>query len=178
MEEMIDILDSAGNFTGKICSRTEIHQKGFWHRTVHIWAFDESGKILFQKRSLEKENHPGLLDTSCAGHIEASDSSRNAGVRELSEELGILKNAEELEFLFESKHENVLCNGKYLDNEFYDVYRIILSKTDIQKLSPQKGEVESFHWFSVQELKIALKNTPEKFVPHEKDFQFLLSLPY
>lgn len=51
MEEMIDVLDSAGNFTGKICSRTEIHQKGLWHRTVHIWAFDRSGRILFQKRS-------------------------------------------------------------------------------------------------------------------------------
>lgn len=178
MEEMIDILDSAGNFTGKICSRTEIHQKGFWHRTVHIWAFDESGKILFQKRSLEKENHPGLLDTSCAGHIAAGDTSRNAGVRELSEELGIFKQASDLEFLFEASHENILNNGSYKDNEFYDVYRIILSENEMKNLIPQKGEVESFHWFSIQELEIALKNTPEKFVFHEKDFQFLLSLPY
>lgn len=177
MEEMIDVLDSAGNFTGKICSRTEIHQKGLWHRTVHIWAFDRSGRILFQKRSLKKENHPGLLDTSCAGHIAAGDSSKSAGVRELYEELGVKKQLEDLEFLFESKHENILCDGKYIDNEFYDVYRVILSPKEISELTPQEGEVQSFHWFRISELKRAFIKSPEEFVSHEKDFKWIFSLP-
>lgn len=177
MEEMIDVLDKLGNFTGEIFSRTKVHQNGLWHRTVHIWAFDELGNILFQKRSYEKENHPGLLDTSCAGHISAGDSSRNAGVRELSEELGVFKQASDLEFLFEAFHTNELNDGLYKDNEFYDVYKVVLSSEEIKMLKPQKGEVESFHWFSVKELEKALKENPKQFVWHEKDFKWLLSLP-
>ena len=66
MEEEIDILKPDGSLAGYSRGRTEVHAKGLWHRTVHVWAFDESGRILFQLRSREKENNPGLLDTSCA----------------------------------------------------------------------------------------------------------------
>jgi len=96
MEEQIDILNPDGTKTGRSCGRTKIHAEGLWHRTVHIWALDNSGRILFQLRSHLKENNPNLLDTSCAGHISAGDDSRNAGIRELSEELGRDVTAEEV----------------------------------------------------------------------------------
>ena len=87
MEEQIDVLNPDGTFAGYARGRTEVHSKGLWHRTVHIWAFDKNDRILFQLRAKVKENNPGLLDTSCAGHISAGDTSRNAAVRELREEL-------------------------------------------------------------------------------------------
>ncbi|MCF0222751.1 MAG: NUDIX hydrolase, partial [Fibrobacter sp.] len=40
MEEQIDILDSDGKPLGYSRGRSEVHAKGLWHRTVHIWAFD------------------------------------------------------------------------------------------------------------------------------------------
>ena len=86
-EEMIDILNSDGTPAGYSRSRTEVHAKGLWHRTVHIWVFDPQGRILFQLRSHLKENNPNLLDTSCAGHITAGDDSLNAAIRELREEI-------------------------------------------------------------------------------------------
>lgn len=176
MEERIDILNPDGTSAGYACGRTEVHSKGLWHRTVHIWAFDEAGNILFQQRSFQKENHPGLLDTSCAGHISAGDSSRESAVRELSEELGVHKSESDLEYLFESSHNSVMNGGTYLDREYYDVYKIVLSAKEIASLVPQPGEVETFVWFTLDELRKELSEHPEKFVEHPKDFVYLLNI--
>ncbi len=176
MEEKIDVLDAAGQFLGYSKARSEVHAKGLWHRTVHIWAFDAVGRILFQLRSFQKENNPGLLDTSCAGHISAGDTSLKAAVRELSEELSVNKRESELEFLFEAKHESILNGGTYLDNEFYDTYRMTLSEQEIQNLKPQASEVENFVWFSPQEFVKCYAAHPEKFVAHPKDFAWIQSL--
>lgn len=173
MEEQIDVLNPDGTPAGYARSRTEVHEKGLWHRTVHIWAFDKLNRILFQLRACVKENNPGLLDTSCAGHISAGDDSRNAALRELREELGVKKNPEDLEYLFESGHESVLNGGAYLDNEFYDVYRITLSDDEIAKLVPQPGEVDDFVWMTREEFFAKHKLNPEKFVDHPKDFAWL-----
>lgn len=172
-EEYIDILNEFGEPLNYSASRTEVHSKGLWHRTVHIWVFDYNGNVLFQKRSLKKENHPGLLDTSCAGHISAGDDSRNAGIRELSEELNVFKKREDLKYLFESKHESILNNGAYLDNEYYDIYRTEISSEEIAKLSPQKSEVDSLHWFSLNEFEALLQKEPSLFVNHPEDFNYL-----
>ena len=173
MEEQIDILNPDGTSAGYARGRTEVHAKGLWHRTVHIWAFDSKGRILFQLRSRVKENNPGLFDTSCAGHISAGDSSVNAAVRELREELGVHKSSRDLEYLFEAKHESVLNGGSYLDNEFYDVYRITLSDDEIKSLVPQPGEVDGFVWMTREEFFAKHKLHPEKFVEHPKDYCWL-----
>lgn len=172
-EEKIDVLDSTGKPLGFAKSRSEVHSKGLWHRTVHIWVFDGE-RILFQERSHEKPNFPGFLDTSCAGHISAGETSRISGCRELAEELGLERSPEDLTFLFESKHQNVLCNGAYQDNEYYDAYRTDIRKEEISLLKPQPHEVESFRWFTREELRCALQNNPEKFVTHPDDFRYLL----
>lgn len=173
MEEQIDILNPDGSKTGVSCGRTKVHAEGLWHRTVHIWAFDEFGRVLFQLRSHLKENNPNLLDTSCAGHISAGDDSLNAGIRELREELGVVKKTDDLEYLFESIHETVLNGGAYLDNEYYDTYKVILSAADIASLVPQPGEVDDFIWMTRNEFLKAYDENPKKFVDHPKDFEWL-----
>ena len=174
MEEQIDVLNVDGSPAGYACGRSRVHAEGLWHRTVHIWAFDKNRRILFQIRSRVKESNPGLLDTSCAGHISAGDGSLNAAVRELREELGVKKSPRDLEYLFESKHESVLNGGSYLDNEFYDVYQVTLSDDEIASLVPQPGEVDGFVWMTREEFFAKRKVHPEKFVEHPKDFQWLM----
>ena len=173
MEEQIDVLNADGTPAGFSCGRGKVHAEGLWHRTVHIWAFDSNRRILFQLRSRVKENNPGLLDTSCAGHILAGDSSVNAAVRELQEELGVHKSSRDLEYLFEAKHESVLNGGSYLDNEYYDVYRITLSDDETKSLVPQPGEVDGFVWMTREEFFAKHKLHPEKFVEHPKDYCWL-----
>lgn len=177
-EEMIDILNSDGTPAGYSRGRTEVHAKGLWHRTVHIWAFDKNGRIVFQLRSHLKENNPNLLDTSCAGHITAGDDSRNAAIRELHEEMGVDKRPDDLEYLFEATHENVLNNGTYFDNEYYDTYKIILSDEEAAHLVPQPGEVDDFVWMTPAEFLEKHAKNPEKFVDHPKDYTWIQSIQH
>ena len=174
MEEQIDVLDSTGQKTGEICPRSEVHKRGLWHRTVHIWLIDKAGKILFQLRAHDKENNPGLYDTSCAGHISAGDSSIDSAIREIREELGLKKKREDLTFIFEAVHTSVLNGGSYIDNEYYDTYKAFISEEEKSQLVPQPHEVDDFKFFSVKELQEALEKTPQNFNYHPKKFDYLL----
>ena len=92
MTEFFDVVDEAGQPTGKVISRDEAHQKGTLHRTAHVWLVKkkpEGYDILLQKRSEDKDSFPGMYDTSSAGHIPAGDEPLPSALRELKEELGI-----------------------------------------------------------------------------------------
>jgi 16S rRNA (adenine1518-N6/adenine1519-N6)-dimethyltransferase len=62
------------------------------HRAVHLFIFNRSGELLLQKRSRWKDRHPGLWDSSAAGHVSANEDYDAAASRELQEELGVAAN--------------------------------------------------------------------------------------
>jgi isopentenyldiphosphate isomerase len=97
-EERFDIYDDKMNPAGT-AARQVVHAQGLWHRTFQCWIIsdqDECPTLLFQKRHPDKDTYPGLLDISCAGHLQAGEGIED-GVRELKEELGIEVSFEELE---------------------------------------------------------------------------------
>ena len=81
-EEFIEVYSPEGNKTGQKKSKSEIHRKGLFHSTVHIWIFTEEGNILIQKRSKKKELNPGVWDVSVAGHIKFNENIKKAAKRE------------------------------------------------------------------------------------------------
>ena len=86
MTEFFDVVDEAGQPTGKVIGRDEAHQKGTLHRTAHVWLVKkkpEGYDILLQKRSEEKDSFPGMFDTSSAGHIPAGDEPLQTGAQVL-----------------------------------------------------------------------------------------------
>jgi isopentenyl-diphosphate delta-isomerase type 1 len=167
--ELIDILDPAGNPLNYTASRTEVHQKGLWHRTVHIWVFNNRKELLLQKRSAAKESFPSLWDISAAGHITAGDSSRRAGVRELEEELGIKAREEELEFLFTIKGFYVNAKQPFFDHEFSDVY-LLRTVLTIDQMAFGRDEIDEIRYMGIEELKRDLAMRPELYVPHHEAY--------
>ena len=92
MREWFDVVDEKGNPTGETVEREYAHRNGVRHRTAHLWlAREKNGcpQILLQKRSANKDSHPGCYDISSAGHIPAGVEYRESAVRELKEELGV-----------------------------------------------------------------------------------------
>jgi len=170
--EYIDVISPDGNLTGVSKSRNEIHQEGIWHRSVHIWVLNDKEELLIQRRALEKESHPGLWDVSCAGHIESGDSSRQAAVRELKEELGLTIQPEELERIFTIESHFILNNGTYKDNELVDVY-LLRKNINVQALQLQPEEVESVKMISVESFRKSVLSNDSSFVPHSKIYQNL-----
>jgi 16S rRNA (adenine1518-N6/adenine1519-N6)-dimethyltransferase len=87
-DEVFDVVDAHDVVIGREFRR-EIHRRGLLHRAVHIFWLRDDGRLCLQRRSYAKDNCPGLLSTSCAGHVDSGEDYHGAAVRELHEELGI-----------------------------------------------------------------------------------------
>ena len=91
-EEYLDIVDGEGEPTGRTKARSLVHRDGDLHRTSHVWIARRKGgrlQLLLQKRSRNKDSHPGCYDISSAGHIPAGSDFEDSALRELKEELGV-----------------------------------------------------------------------------------------
>lgn len=87
-DELFDVVDEQDNVLRQ-ARRSEVHQNGWLHRAVHIFVFNKRGHLLLQQRSRFKDVHPGVWDSSVAGHVDAGEDYAAAAVRELEEEMGI-----------------------------------------------------------------------------------------
>ena len=45
--EYLDICDSNGNLIGEKKPKKEVHEKGLWHRSAHIWIINSKKEIDF-----------------------------------------------------------------------------------------------------------------------------------
>ena len=88
-----------------------------------------------------------------------------AARRELEEELGIQVTPGELQQLFRTKESHTHNGGKFIDNEFKDVYLLRLD-IDIQDLKLQPEEVSAAKWISLAELKSLVSANDPNHVPH------------
>lgn len=87
-EEIFDVVDEGDVVVGR-ATRREVHEKGLLHRAVHVFVVNRHGELLLQKRSRFKDVHPGVWDSSAAGHLDAGEDYQSAALRELAEEMGV-----------------------------------------------------------------------------------------
>ncbi|HEY5221177.1 MAG TPA: NUDIX domain-containing protein [Candidatus Paceibacterota bacterium] len=173
MEEYIDIVDASGNPTGEKKLKSLAHKNGDRHKTVHIWIINLKGELLIQRRSLAKENYPNLWDISCAGHISAGETPLQAAVREAKEELNVIVDEQDLEYLFTINSPRVvLNNGAYIDHEFQDIYLLKLDD-DIPGFKLQTEEVAETKWVPWRELQSVIRSGDITFVPHQEEYDKL-----
>ncbi|MGP4076140.1 NUDIX hydrolase [Halobacillus sp. K22] len=179
MTEWLQVFDQRGNPLD-VKERTEVHRDGDWHETFQCWFYEKSsdGKLylLFQKRSADKAEFPGLYDISAAGHIEAGENIIQAGLREIYEELGLSLLKADLKSIGTYKAE--LFTDHFKDREFC---RVFLSYYPNEKaLSPGK-EVEDLVRIEINAFKQILMGTQEstearsvldnhKYLTHFQDF--------
>lgn len=86
--EWFDVVDGSDRVTGR-ATRDEVHRDGLMHRAVHGFVFNRRGELFLQKRSRLKDKHPGVWDSSAAGHLDAGEEYLEAMRREFREELGL-----------------------------------------------------------------------------------------
>ncbi len=96
MDEFIDIVTIDGAPTGRSALKSEIHSKGYYHNTAHVWFYNEDGEILLQQRAASKIIFPLLWDVSVAGHIDAGETLKSGAIREIEEEIGLSINENDL----------------------------------------------------------------------------------
>ena len=125
MEEFIDIYDRDRNFTGLTVPREGARMaEGQYMLYVLAIIEDRQGRILITQRSMDKHWAAGWWEVT-GGGVSAGETSEQAIVRELAEEVGLDVADYPLERIY--AYENVdLDSG---DNYIVDIYRFQLDFT-------------------------------------------------
>ena len=163
--EMIDEYNKRGEKIGVI-DKEVAHEKGLWHKSVHVWIVNDNDEVLLQYRCAEKKLYPNTWDCSFAGHIGAGETSIQGVLREGKEELGIDVDLEKLNYIFTNR-ENVK-DGPINSNEFVDIY---ILRQNVDKMTFQKEEVSDAKFVSLEEFYDLMDNG--KLLPHKIEYMVL-----
>lgn len=173
-EEHFDVLTKSGEKTGVSKPRGEVHRDGDYHRAVHVWIFVETTQqLLLQLRSDDKDSWPGQWDISSAGHISAGDTSLLSAQRELEEELGVKLPKDAFEKIVVFLQECVTNDGKFINNEFNDVYLVtILHPIPLEAFTLQKEEVSAVKYVPYEEYRNFLSKEDPAYVPYDVNGEY------
>jgi isopentenyldiphosphate isomerase len=152
--EMLDVSDADDRVVGTL-ERGEIHRRGLFHRSVHVFLFDASGRIYLQRRSLGKAEHPGKWDCSASGHVESGESYGNAARRELEEEIGVRGRPEPVLKVLGSERTGM---------EHSVLFEVRSKETDPDP-TPNPAEILEGRFFGCEEVEAAVSADPEAFSP-------------
>lgn len=150
-DELFDIVDGEDRVIGQ-ARRADVHARGLLHRAVHLLVQRSDGAVFLQRRSLQKDSHPGKWDSSASGHLDAGEAYAAAARRELVEELGIVAEPSEIGRLPASRETG---------QEFVRIYRV--EHEGPFTLHPE--EIMDGGWFTPQEVANRIQAEPETVAP-------------
>ena len=148
--ELLPVVDEYDRPLGQ-GPRWLIHRDGLRHRAVHVLLLDGRGRLYLQRRSMQKDTHPGKWTSSASGHVDPGEGYEAAAARELAEELGLLAPLLPL---------GRLAAQPSTEMEFSAVY---LAQSD-QTPAPNPSEISEGRFFGQDEA-LALAGDPDQAVP-------------
>ena len=151
LAEVFTVVDENDEVIGS-APRREVHGNNLRHRAVHIFLFKRTGELLLQKRSCWKDRHPGLWDSSAAGHVTAGETYDETAARELREELGVTAELSRIAKLPASEQTG---------QEFIWLYR---GEHD-GPFAPAPGEIEAIQFLTRPEIARWVDERPGDFAP-------------
>lgn len=147
--ELVDIVDREGVLTGKTIDKSDAHKKGILHKVSVAAIINSDGKLLVQRRSLNKSTEPGKWDLSAAGHVDSKETSIEAILRETYEEIGIRINQLELKHI-----DTYICTKKLSKNciiNHYSELYIVNKDINLNDINIQESEIDSIKYISKEE---------------------------
>lgn len=148
--ELLEILNENGVPTGEILDKNIIHREGQYHKEVAIILLNDKGEILLQKRSSTKEIEPNKWAWH-GGHVIAGETSIEAIIREIKEELGIILSEDQIELLVELKRDKL--PNRQFTTAYYSVCNL-----SVEDFNIQEEELSEVKWFSFKKFKDMIYN--------------------
>lgn len=181
MEERCIVLDNDDKYL-RDGSKKECHlmtniNKGLLHRAFSVFLFDPTtGKLLLQRRALEKITFPNMWTNTCCSHplaikgeLEEAEQIgvRRAAQRKLDHELGIPSEQVPLDqFQYLTRIHYLAPNGDAENMWGEHEIDYILFITAKVTLEPNMNEVCDTKWVSPEELKSLMNELdPASFTP-------------
>jgi isopentenyl-diphosphate delta-isomerase type 1 len=152
-EEIFDLVNERDEVIGRR-SRSDVHRLGLLHRAVHVLVFNARGEIFLQQRSMKKDRHPGVWDSSASGHVDSGEDYDATAVREVREEIG-LRLAKTPARLFK------IAACPETEGEFAWVYRGEAEGP----FELNAEEIERGGWFAPEHVTRWIAERPQEFAP-------------
>ena len=159
--ELLDLYDEDRRPTGRTAERFGPLPEGGLHTVVHVCIFDHQGRMLIQRRQLQKAAWPGRWDLSAGGCALAGESSRQAAIRETREELG-----------FDPALDGVRPALTVNFSRGFDDLYLIEREVALEKLRLQPEEVMDARWADRGEVLRMIDDG--SFIPYRKSLIELL----
>ena len=148
--ELFDVVDEEDKVVRQEV-RDVVHREDLIHRAIHVFVFNKRKELFLQKRSRLKDKHPGVWDSSAAGHLNSGEGYQETAVRELEEELGVV--SDELQ---------EIASIKPSANTGWEHIRLYLARHDGSMRFPC-SEIEAGQWFSIDQIRGWVNARPGDF---------------
>lgn len=172
MEELIDVLDAFGIKTGIVKEKSQIKKDGNYHRAISVLIINDNNEILMQKRSSNRKVYPNLWGIFVKGHVRSNESVLESSKREVLEELGILIDESELEYLYTIKEEKI-TNNDYIERIFFDTF-LIKKNVDINDIVIDTNEVSDVRWCHYKDVLKLIKE--DILIPNKYDYEIIFEI--
>lgn len=145
MEEYWDIYDKNRVFQHRTIRRGDPFKDGDYYVCCEVWFQNSKGELLITQRSPNKK--AGGLWEFIGGGVLAGETTAQAAVREIKEEIGTDITESELLYLHEYKQKNY----------FMDIY-LVNKDVGIADIVLNANETINARWVSKEELQIMIDN--------------------
>lgn len=140
MSEYWDLYDENRNPLGRTIKRGDAFAEGEYYVCCEMWLQNSKEEFLLTQRHPDKK--AGGLWEFTGGGVLAGETTKQAAVRELQEELGITVEEPELELLAVNQFRNY----------FMDIF-VVKKDVSVENLTLQPEEVVDAKWVSDTELR-------------------------
>ncbi len=137
-DEEWDVFDEDGRILEMKWKRGRHLPRGMYHKIVSAWIMNSRGEYLMSKRSARKLVSPGTWECT-GGAVMTGETTLDAAVREIREELGIDIDPAKGRLVRSTRHEEM--------REFYDVW-MFGEDIDTDDLTLQTEEVSDVRWMT------------------------------
>lgn len=156
-EESLILVDDEDCITG-YAHRDKCHQgKGLLHRAFSIFIFNEHKQLLIQKRSAKKLLWPLFWSNSVCSHPRKGESSQEACMRRLKEEIGLKTRPQ---FLFKFQY---LASFEDVGSE-REMCSVYIGKAN-GILKANRKEIAEWKYLNIEKLNEEMSSQPHLYTP-------------
>ena len=158
-EELVVLLDDAGQPIGSAPKRAVHHASTPLHLAFSCWVQDEAGRTLLTRRASAKQTWPGAWTNSVCGHPAPGESVEAAVRRRARQELGLALVSLQV-VLPDFRYRATMDDGT-VENEVCPVF--VARSEDAPELDP--AEVAEVRWSGFAEVSAQVEASPAEFSP-------------
>lgn len=159
MTELVLLADEEGTVLGTAPKSTVHSADTPLHLAFSCYAVDARGRTLLTRRALAKRTWPGVWTNTCCGHPAPGESTEDAVIRRMREELSL--EVDRLRPLLPDFRYRAVAPDGMVENEICPVYVAEVSADP----DPNPDEVADWAWIDVDDLDALAASAPMVLSP-------------